>query len=182
MKKITTLFIAVIFASCSQDQLTSETPITDSSLSVRNGNLISYKDDTTFLKEYSFLSEMKDQKQIQNWITKKGHTSLMNVQNDSEVFQDSIIDNTKVIYSNALKAILNEESKFMIDQNVIWLNGNNFYLLDKDDKIKVLKQIEEYIKSNKKKTSSISLDLLEDDDLKKHELPVYKTLIKKKQD
>ena len=57
-----------------------------------------------------------------------------------------------------------------------------FYLLDKDDKIKVLKQIEEYIKSNKKKTSSISLDLLEDDDLKKHELPVYKTLIKKKQD
>lgn len=133
MKKITTLFIAVIFASCSQDQLTSETPITDSSLSVRNGNLISYKDDTTFLKEYSFLSEMKDQKQIQNWITKKGHTSLMNVQNDSEVFQDSIIDNTKVIYSNALKAILNEESKFMIDQNVIWLNGNNFYLLDKDN-------------------------------------------------
>ena len=133
MKKITTLFIAVIFASCSQDQLTSETPITDSSLSVRNGNLISYKDDTTFLKEYSFLSELKDQKQIQNWITKKGHTSLMNVQNDSEVFQDSIIDNTKVIYSNALKAILNEESKFMIDQNVIWLNGNNFYLLDKDN-------------------------------------------------
>ena len=57
-----------------------------------------------------------------------------------------------------------------------------FYLLDNDDKIKVLKQIEEYIKSNKKKTSSISLDLLEDDDLKKHELPVYKTLIKKKQD
>ena len=50
------------------------------------------------------------------------------------------------------------------------------------NKIKVLKQIEEYIKSNKKKTSSISLDLLEDDDLKKHELPVYKTLIKKKQD
>ena len=43
---------------------------------------------------------------------------------------------------------------------------NTFYLLDKDDKIKVLKQIEEYIKSNKKKTSSISLDLLEDDDLK----------------
>ena len=45
-----------------------------------------------------------------------------------------------------------------------------------------LEKIEEYIKSNKKKTSSISLDLLEDDDLKKHELPVYKTLIKKKQD
>lgn len=56
-----------------------------------------------------------------------------------------------------------------------------FYLLDKDDKIKVLKQIEEYIKAIRK-TSSISLDLLEDDDLKKHELPVYKTLIKKKQD
>ena len=53
-----------------------------------------------------------------------------------------------------------------------------FYLLDPSDKIKVLKQINEIIKSNGEKEENIDLYLLEADDIKEeiNEMPVEKTL------
>lgn len=55
---------------------------------------------------------------------------------------------------------------------------NYFYLLDPNDKIKVLKQISEVIKTNGEKEESIDLYLLDDSDIKKEllEIPVEKTL------
>lgn len=54
-----------------------------------------------------------------------------------------------------------------------------FYLLDNNDKIRVLKQIKREIISNKTKINSNSLSLLEDKDLEGKELPVRKTLVLK---
>lgn len=54
-----------------------------------------------------------------------------------------------------------------------------FYLLDNNDKIRVLKQIKREIISDKTKINSNSLSLLEDKDLKGIELPVRKTLVLK---
>ena len=53
-----------------------------------------------------------------------------------------------------------------------------FYLLDPSDKIKVLKQINEIIKSNGEKEENIDLYLLEADDINEeiNEMPVEKTL------
>ncbi len=54
-----------------------------------------------------------------------------------------------------------------------------FYLLDNNDKIRVLKQIKREIISDKTKINSNSLSLLEDKDLEGRELPVRKTLVLK---
>lgn len=140
MKKLFVVLIAVVFASCSQDQIESTNPVAETSLSVLDGKLLSFKDDKSFIKEYSELSELKSTKEIQRWILKKGHSSLLN---GYENVQDSIIDDTKIIYSNALKAILNVDSKFKINGKVIWLNGNNFYILAKNNSDKSIEELVE---------------------------------------
>lgn len=54
-----------------------------------------------------------------------------------------------------------------------------FYLLDKDDQIKVLRQIQENIKKHKTTSTSTTLELMEENDLHDIELPVQKKLIRK---
>lgn len=54
-----------------------------------------------------------------------------------------------------------------------------FYLLDKDDQIKVLRQIQENIKKYKTTSTSTTLELMEENDLQDIELPVQKKLIRK---
>lgn len=133
MKRLLVLLIAVVFASCSQDQVESINPVAGTSLSVLEGKLLSFKDDKSFIKEYSVISELKSTKQIQGWISKKGHSSLLNTADAAGGIEDSIISNTRIIYSDALKAIVNADSKFKIDGKVLWLNERNLYILtDKD--------------------------------------------------
>jgi hypothetical protein len=141
MKKLFVVLITIVFASCSQDQNESVAPVAEASLSVLNGKLLSFKDDASFIKEYSVLSELKSTKEIKSWISKKGHTSFLNSSDASEGIQDSIIDNTRVIYSDALKAIVNEESKFKISGKVIWLNERNLYILTEKDQDKNLLEL-----------------------------------------
>ncbi|MFV8347509.1 hypothetical protein [Flavobacterium sp. ZB4P13] len=136
MKKLLVLLVAVFSASCSQDEVESTNPVAETSSSVLDGKLLSYKDDKSFVKEYSALSELKSTKEIQGWISKKGHSSLLNTLDASEGIQDSIIDNTRIIYSDALKAIVNDESKFKINGKVLWLNGINLYELNIENKDK----------------------------------------------
>ncbi|MFV7235813.1 hypothetical protein [Flavobacterium sp. ZB4R12] len=169
MKKLLVLLVAVVFASCSQDQVESTNPVAVTSLSVLDGKLLSFKDDKSFIKEYSALSELKSTKEIQGWILKKGHSSLFNTSDASEEMQDSVISNTRIIYSNALKAIVNADSKFKIGEKVLWLNERNFYVLTENDfdkkspeltilknNLEVYGKLLNYSDSKKNKSSSIA--------------------------
>jgi hypothetical protein len=140
MKKLFIVLITIVFASCSQDQNESVVPVATASASVLEGKLLSYKDDATFIKEYSALTVMKSGKEVQKWIAEKGVSSLLNKVDTTEIVQDKM-DNTKVIYSDALKAILNSDSKFKIDGKVLWLNENKFYLLTNQDKEKTNQEL-----------------------------------------
>ena len=133
MKKLFIALIAIAFASCSQEQEKSVTPVATSTGSVLDDGMLSYKDNSSFIKEYSALTEMKSSKEVHQWISKKGHSSLLNIIDTIGVFQDKI-DNPNVIYSDALKAILNKDSKFKIGTKTLWLNENKFYELTDRDK------------------------------------------------
>jgi hypothetical protein len=140
MKKLFIVLITMVFASCSQDQNESVKPVATTTASVLEGGLLSYKDDASFIKEYSALTAMKSGKEVQKWIAEKGHSSLLSKVDTTEVVQDKM-DNTQVIYSDALKAILNSDSKFMIDGKVLWLNESNLYVLSGNNSEKSLKQL-----------------------------------------
>jgi len=130
MKKLLLLFVAVIAGSCSSED---SSPVIASSqtasLSVLDGNLLSYKDDASFIKEYSALAEYKTKEDLQSWISRKGHHPLLNSSESIENYNDSIIDNTRIIYSDALKAIVNADSKFKVNGKVIWLYERNLFRL-----------------------------------------------------
>lgn len=57
-----------------------------------------------------------------------------------------------------------------------------FYLLDNEDQIKVLKQIKNEVIKNKEKISVTSMQMLEEEDLRKIEIPVRKTLVLRNDD
>lgn len=135
MKKLILFFVMLATISCSNDDQaeSTDTSISNLSSSVFDGKMLSFKNDESFIKEYSEISEMKTSKDVQNWISKKGHPSLLNSFNKSDVDQDNIFDKSKIIYSDAIKAILDSNYKVKINGNVIWLSGNKFYKLsDKD--------------------------------------------------
>jgi hypothetical protein len=129
MKKLLVLLFVAVFASCSQEQVESVNSIAEPSLSVLDGKILSYKDEASFIKEYSKISEYKTKKDVQNWISKKGHSSMLNSVELNENYNDSIFDNTKIIYSDALKAIFNADSKVKINGEVVWLNERNLFRL-----------------------------------------------------
>ena len=115
MKKSLLLFVAVIAASCSSDDSTPLNIVQQTApLSVLDGDLLSYKDDASFIEEYSKLAALKSTKGLQDWISEKGHKSFLNSIEESLVVPDSVFDKSKIIYSNALKSILNINSKSKI--------------------------------------------------------------------
>ncbi len=133
MKKLLLLFVAVIATSCSSDDPNPVIATSQiESLSVLDGNLLSFKDEGSFIKEYSKLAELKSGKEIQAWITKKGHSSFLNSIDTTEVIQDKF-DNTIIIYSDALKSIVNKDFKFKIEGKILWLNQRNLYVLSEND-------------------------------------------------
>lgn len=111
MKKLLLLFVAIIATSCSSYESSPVIAVNQTpTLSVVDGDLLSFKDDASFIKEYSALSEFKTNKEIQEWTSKKGHQSLLNTSDKDFELQDSIISNNRIIYSDALKAVLNSDS------------------------------------------------------------------------
>lgn len=142
MKKIIGLFILLATLSCSNDdQIESTDPVSNLSSSVLDGKVMSFKNDESFIKEYSEISEMKASEDIQNWISKKGVESLLNNSDDSKEMEEDILSDTRVIYSDALKAILNSDSKVKIGGKTIWLNERNFYILSKEQENKNSKEL-----------------------------------------
>jgi hypothetical protein len=133
MKKIVLVLSIVFFISCSKEEIESEGSIVSSTKSVLEGNLLKFKDDESFISEYIELSEMNDKKDIQNWILNKGLKSLLNVSNDSIEMQEDVISNERIVYSQALKAIINSDFKFKIGNTYLWLNERNFYILPEKD-------------------------------------------------
>ncbi|MFB9108292.1 hypothetical protein [Flavobacterium gyeonganense] len=111
------------------------------SSSVLDGRMLSFKDEESFIKEYSGVSEMKSSKEVQNWISKKGLESLLNNSDDSNEMEEEVLSDTRIIYSDALKAILNDESKVKIGGKTIWLNERNFYVLSEKEQNKNSKEL-----------------------------------------
>lgn len=143
MKKIIGLFVLLITISCSnEDQVESNSsPASNLSSSVLDGRMLSFKDEESFIKEYSEVSEMKSSKEVQNWISKKGLESLLNNSDDSNEMEEEVLSDKRIIYSDALKAILNDESKVKIGGKTIWLNERNFYVLSEKEQNKNSKEL-----------------------------------------
>lgn len=134
MKKLILLFVLATTMSCSNEEETISNNVSESNSStVLDGKMLSYPDKDIFVKEYSELSNLKSEKDIQDWISKKGLESLLNTSNDSIEMENDVLSDTRIIYSDALKAILNSESKLKIEEKTVWLNERNFYVLSENE-------------------------------------------------
>ncbi|MBE0393381.1 hypothetical protein [Flavobacterium sp. PL002] len=138
MKKLLFFFVTALLISCSQDQVDSAAQSSDPSSSVLEGKLLSFKDDKSFINEYSQLSELKSGEERISWISKKGHVGFLN--SNSDILED-VLDENRIIYSDALKAIVNVESKVKIGGKVLWLHGLNLYELKTEDENKTTSEL-----------------------------------------
>lgn len=134
MKKLIALFLVATVLSCSsEDRESQETASLVATVdSVLNGKVLSFKSEESFFKEYSKLAEL-DRNGLQKWISSKGLVSLLNTSDDSIEMEEDVISESRVIYSDALKSVLNAESKVEIGEKVLWLNDRNFYLLSESE-------------------------------------------------
>lgn len=162
MKKLLLLFVSIIVASCSSDDssLVNATDET-SPLSVLEGDLLSYKNEASFIQEYSQLSKMSST-ELQNWISKKGIQSLLNNSSDSLEIEKIVLSKPATIYSDALRAILNKDAKVKINGKNIWLNERNFYSLNEDNENKEIEDLKSVV-NNLKVYGSVLNDLNTDD-------------------
>jgi hypothetical protein len=143
MKKLIALFVLLATISCSNEDQTesNNAPASNLSSSVFDGKMLSFKNDESFIKEYSEISEMKTSKDVQNWISNKGLESLLNNSDDSNEMEEDVLSDSRIIYSDALKAVLNYDSKVKINEKIIWLNERNFYLLSQEEASKSSKEL-----------------------------------------
>ncbi len=134
MKKLIVLFLAVTIWSCSNEEQvnTDVTTAAVNSESVLEGKVLSFKNEESFVKEYSSLAALHSE-ELKKWVSSKGLVSLLNVPTESVEMEGDVIPESKVIYSDALKSILNSESKVKIAGKVLWLNERNFYLLSENE-------------------------------------------------
>jgi len=133
MKKLLLLLTTALFVSCSsEDHITVKDSTAQNSLSVLDGKVLSFKDERSFVREYSDLANLsKDE--LQSWVAGKKLVSLLSVPNDLSDMEEDVLSDSRVIYSDALKSILNSESKVKIDGKVLWLNERSFYLLSQNE-------------------------------------------------
>lgn len=96
----------------------------------------------------------------------------MSVVNDATITKDNIIDaQIDQVYSESKTT--GDDGKLISKEEKL---TRYFYLLDKEDKIRVLKEIRKIIKERKNTIESSELKLLEDNDIDYKNLPVKKTL------
>lgn len=134
MRKLFMFFMLATIVSCSNDdQVSQSTDVGFSSNgSVLEGGILAFKNEESFVKEYSHLAEL-NKDGLQNWISEKKVNALLNTSSDSLALQEDVIVNSRLVYSDALKSILNSESKVKIGNKVLWLNERNFYLLSENE-------------------------------------------------
>ncbi len=134
MKKLIALFLGITVLSCSsEDQLNNEVVSTaDTSASVLDGKMLSFKNEESFVKEYSELSLLSNE-DIKKWVSSKKLISLQSISENISDMEGDELSETRVIYSEALKSILNFDSKVKIDGKALWLNERTFYLLSVDE-------------------------------------------------
>ncbi|WP_289662644.1 hypothetical protein [Flavobacterium panacagri] len=147
MKKILAFFLMTALLSCSNEDQTIQSAegLSANSLSVLDGTTLSFKDDKSFITEYNELTKLKTGEELQAWISKKKHSSLLNAINESVIDQEETLEDTEVskyIYSNALSAIFNEDSKVKINGKTLWLNEQNLYELSSVDLNKTSEQLQ----------------------------------------
>ncbi|MNQ46449.1 hypothetical protein D3C85_602640 [compost metagenome] len=167
MKKLIVLFLAVTIWSCNnEEQVNTDVPTAAvTSESVLEGKVLSFKNEESFVKEYSSLAALHSE-ELKKWVSSKGLVSLLNVPTESVEMEGDVIPESKVIYSDALKSVLNSESKVKIAGKVLWLNERNFYLLSENeinktsddllnekDNLEIYGQLLSISKSNKNITS-----------------------------
>lgn len=130
-----------------------------------------------FASAFIIKARMKDKL---NKINRRSNSNINNLintlaNNGLSTSKEKLIDCT--IYEELTSSrTTNEDNEVINTEDKII---RYFYLLDNNDKIRVLKQIKREIISNKTKINSNSLSLLEDKDLEGKELPVRKTLVLK---
>lgn len=140
MKKLIALFLVTTLFSCSSnDDLVSNASAKDQ-LSVLDGDLLSFKDEESFVKEYNELASL-NKNELKDWVFAKKMTSLLNALDDITDMEEDIIPDSRVIYSDALKSILNADSKVKVNGKVLWLNERSFYLLSEIDSHKNAKEL-----------------------------------------
>lgn len=134
MKKLIALFLGLTIVSCSSEDQVSQDAVStkETAASVLDGKMLSFKNEESFIKEYSDLA-LLDNKGLENWIASKGLNPLLKVSDESEGMEEDVLQETRIIYSDALEAILNTESKVKIGDKVLWLNERNFYLLSENE-------------------------------------------------
>lgn len=133
MKKLIALFLVATVLSCSnEDQNQNEASLAVTSGSVLDGKVLSFKNEESFVKEYSDLAAL-NKDELQSWISSKKLVSLMNAPADLSDMEGEVLSESRIIYSDALKSVLNNESKVKIAGKVLWLNERSFYLLSENE-------------------------------------------------
>lgn len=140
MKKLVTFLLLAFMVSCSSEDATVDSVNSQSVESTLQNGILTFKDEKSFIGEYSKLSKMNPS-ELQKWISAKKVNSLLNTSNDSLVMQEEILSDSRIIYSDAMKAILNSESKFRVNGKLLWLNEGNFYELTDNDSSKTISEL-----------------------------------------
>ncbi|WP_147298525.1 hypothetical protein [Flavobacterium cutihirudinis] len=125
--------------SCSSDELVENASAKDQ-LSVLDGDMLSFKDEESFVKEYDELASL-NKNELKDWVSAKKMTSLLNTLHDDTDMEEDVIPDSRIIYSDALKSILNADSKVKVNGKVLWLNERSFYLLSEVDSHKNTREL-----------------------------------------
>lgn len=122
--------ILFLICSCSKDQF-SDTMTVDNSQSKQKESRAVFNSSKSMIDEYVQLSKYS-QDDLDNWIRTKGFKSALSVEKTS--------DNTLLSRPHYLRAILNENLEFQIQDTVIWYNKGKLYILssNKDDDYQTL--------------------------------------------
>lgn len=140
MKKLIVLFLVAGLFSCNND----ETPVQEISakdqLSVLEGDMLSFKNEESFVKEYSDLADLSPE-ELKSWVSSKKVKSLLDTSDDSASMEEDELSESRIIYSDALKSILNSDSKVKVGGKVLWLNERTFYLLSENEINKTSEQL-----------------------------------------
>ena len=103
----------------------------------------------------------------------------------AELIQELSENNVEISKENLMNCEINNKREFNLvdikdnELAVCVIETNSFYLLDNQEKIRVLKQIRKTLLDGRDNPSEVTLHLLEDHEVEKEEIPFKKKLTKK---